>query len=85
MGIASRTMRAVGAAFGDALGLANRRHPHSEEWLTECPATETTTAITLDGAGRVTSCAHWPERQQCDRSCAGEASDNRSFERLPHE
>ena len=70
MGIASITMRVVGATLGDVLGLASRR-PHSEEWIAECPDTETTTAITLDAVGRVTGCSYWPERQHCDRSCAG--------------
>ena len=83
MGIASITMRAVGAGLGGVLGLANRRRPHSEEWIAECPDTETTTAIRLDAAGRVTGCSHWPERKHCDRSCVGETSDIRSFERLP--
>ena len=83
MGIASITMRVAGAALGGVFGLASRRRPHSEEWIAECPDTETTTAITLDAAGRVTDCSHWPERKHCDRSCAGEISDNRSFEELP--
>ena len=78
MGIAANTMRMVGAALGGVLGLASRRRPHSEEWIAECPDTESTTAITLDAAGRVTGCSHWPEWKRCDRSCTGEISDKRT-------
>ena len=84
MRIASIT-RVVQAALGGVWGSASRRRPHGEEWIAECPDTETTTAITLDAAGRVTGCSHWPERGHCDRSCAGQMGDNRSSERLPRE
>jgi hypothetical protein len=77
-------MRVVGDALGGVFGLASRRGPRSEEWIAECPDTETTTAITLDAAGRVTGCSHWPERNHCDRRCAEEMGDTRSRE-LPHE
>ena len=83
MGIAAITKRVVGTALGGALGLANTRRPRSDEWIVECPNTETTTAIKLDAAGHVTGCSHWPERKYCDRGCAGESSDKRSLERLP--
>jgi hypothetical protein len=78
MGIASDTMRVVAAALGGVLGLASQRRAHGEEWIAECPDTETTTAITLDAAGRVTGCSHWPERKHCDRSCAGGMNDKRT-------
>jgi hypothetical protein len=71
MRIASITTRAVGAALGGVLGLASRRRPRTDDWIVECPETDTTTAITLDAAGRLTSCSHWPERKYCDRSCVG--------------
>jgi hypothetical protein len=78
MGIASITKRVVEAAFGGVLGLASKRRPQSDEWIVECPETETTTAVTLDAAGRVTGCSHWPQREGCDQSCAGEQSDTRA-------
>ncbi len=84
MGITSFTMRGVVDALRGVLGLANKR-PKSEEWIAECPDTETTTAITLDAAGRVTGCSHWPGREHCDQSCAVEPSEKRSGERLPRE
>ncbi len=74
MGIASSTVRAVGAAPGGAWGLANRGRAQSQEWIVECLDTETTTAITLDAAGRVTGCSYWPHRRHCDRSCTGEGA-----------
>ena len=85
MGIASITMRTLGAALGGVLSLASRRRPPSEEWIAECPGTETTTTITLDAAGGVTGCSYWPERKHCDRGCAGEMSDHRSVERPARE
>jgi hypothetical protein len=72
MGIASTAVRAVGAALGGALGLASRGGTRSEEWIVECPDTETTTGIRLDAAGRVTGCSYWPQRRYCDRSCASD-------------
>jgi hypothetical protein len=70
MGIASITMRLVGAALGGVLGLAIRHRRRGDEWIAECPDTETMTAIRLDATGHVTGCSHWPERKQCDRCCA---------------
>jgi hypothetical protein len=71
MGIAPITPQLVGAALGSLSGLGSSRCPRSEEWIVECPDTETTTAITLDAAARVTNCSYWPKRKRCDRGCVG--------------
>ena len=60
---------AAGTALAVVWRVAGRRRKTRDEWIAECPATETTAEITLDAAGGVTGCSHWPERERCDQSC----------------
>ncbi len=59
----------AGTALVVVRRIAARRRKSRGEWIAECPATETTAEITLDAAGGVTGCSHWPERERCDQSC----------------
>ncbi len=63
---------AGGAAVAFAWRIVARRRILRGEWVAECPNTETTVTLTLDGAaGRVTGCSHWPELKDCDQGCVG--------------
>ncbi len=63
-------MIAGGTAVALAWRTVGRRRTLKKEWIAECPNTETTVTLTLDGtASRVTGCSHWPELKDCDQSC----------------
>jgi hypothetical protein len=75
---------AIGGTGALAIAIARMRAAHRRyrgEWVVECPETEACTDITLDtkramltavsGAPklRVSHCARWPARHDCDQSC----------------
>ena len=64
-------MIAAGTVLAVVWSIAGRCRMAQKEWVAECPGTETTAAITLDAAGGVTACSHWPERKHCDQRCVG--------------